>query len=345
MKTTDLDIFLTPSELAPLLKLTIQGLYKQLREADVETKLERNGRHRIYPREMRKFVDAKGYEIPKGVIALHIVKGGVGKTTLAHGLASRASAYGFKTLMVDLDQQANLSTSFGVFSRPKEDPTLLDVTTGSLNGEPVRVEDVVVPLTDFLHIIPANLTIANLDLLLITGNENIGTFFEQILEPIRDDYDLVFIDCPPSLSRVTFAAHCYADTILMPVNMDRFSIDGLELTLDHLSSLQKKYGLDPKLSIVINKFDARQKILGNAVIEALTNNYRDYLMESYISISKQIDNSIAANQCIWEAKASKNPALEDINNLLIEMFDLESWGSRRAKRVRQNHLSESFAHV
>jgi len=201
-----------------------------------------------------------------------------------------------------------------------------------------------IPIADYLHIIPSNLTIANLDLQLIHGNENIGKFFKDVFEPIRNDYDLIYVDCPPSLSRVTAAAHCFADRIIMPVNTDRFSIDGLELTLDHLTTLQKKFSVDPTLNIVINKFDARQKILGNAVIQALTSRYREYLLESYISISKQIDNSIAAHKCIWAEKPSKNQALQDINNLLIELFDLESWSNSK-KSATKNPYQEELANV
>lgn len=324
MKTIDLDLFVTPIELASLLKISVQALYKQLKENNIITK-NGNGRHKIYPLEMRRFLEIKKLFIPKSIIALHIVKGGVGKTTLVHALASRASAYGFRTLMIDLDQQANLTTSFGIYTEPKKDPTILDVIVGNK----YTIQDTIIPITDFLHIVPSNLNIANLDLQLIHGNENIGDFFNQLFEPVLSSYDLVFIDCPPSLSRVTAAAHCFANQILMPVNTDRFSIDGLELTLDHLATLQKKFPtLNTKLSIVINKFDARQKILGNAVIDALTNKYRDFLLESYISVSKQIDNNIAAHKSIWASTPSKNAALEDLNNLFTELFDLHIWGQR-----------------
>lgn len=324
MKANNVDLFITPTELASLLNCTVQGLYRQLKECSIET-IRNNGRHKIYPQEMRKYIQLKHFQVPKEVIALHIVKGGVGKTTIVHGLASRASMYGMRTLMLDLDQQANLSSTFGVYSEPKKDPTLLDVISGNFNGRKLSIEDTIVPITDYLHLIPSNLTIANLDMHLIQGSYNIATFFSNLIKPIKANYDVIFIDCPPALSRVTAAAHCFADRIMLPVNTDRFSIDGLELTMDHLSVIQKNFNVDPQLNIVINKFDARQKILGNAVIDALTSKYKDFLLESYISISKQIDNNIAAHKSIWASKPSKNPALEDLNNLLIEIFNLKSW--------------------
>ena len=130
---------------------------------------------------------------------------------------------------------------------------------------------------------------------------------------------------------MTSAAHCYADKILLPVNTDRFSLDGLELTLEHLALLQKKFRAKAELHVVINKFDARQK-LGFEVINELASEYREMLCEAYITVSKQIDNSIAANECLWSPQQGKNAALEDFNNLLIEVFQMKSWKEQMAGR-------------
>lgn len=341
MKKRDVDLFITPAEVASLLGLTVQGLHKQLKEKNINTKDTSDRFHKIYPSEMRKFLDLKKLPIPNEIDVIHLVKGGVGKTTLVHGLAARASVFGFRTLMIDLDQQSNLTTGFGVFSTPKEDPTLIDAVLKTFKGKSINIKDVVVPITEFLHIIPANLTIANLELLLITRNSNIGNFLEKLLEPIRDDYDLIFIDCPPVIARVSSIAHCYADRILLPVNTDQYSIDGLELTLDHLTNLRESFEVNPQLSIVINKFDARQKILGNVVIDALTSRYKQHLMQNHISISKQLDNMVALNKCIWSMKTAKNPALSNLNDLLIEMFDLKNqWGSRKNQELKPQLAGE-----
>ena len=331
MEEVNVDLFLQPKDLADALGITVQGVHKLLKEHHIESKMVNPRQRRIYPASVRQVAQLKGLPIPSGVVVVHLVKGGVGKTTLIHGLAARASAYGCRTLMIDLDQQANLSTSFGVYSRPKKDPSLLDVYVGHMNGKKVRIQDTVVKVTDFLHIIPANLTLANLDVSIVQGTENIGNLFDCMFKPIRKDYDLIFIDCPPSLSRVTSAAHCYADKILLPVNTDRFSLDGLELTLEHLALLQKKFRAKAELHVVINKFDARQK-LGFEVINELASEYREMLCEAYITVSKQIDNSIAANECLWSPQQGKNAALEDFNNLLIEVFQMKSWKEQMAGR-------------
>src|SRR4051812_12504103 len=102
MNTHELDLFLTPTKLAEILDLSVQTIYRQFKELNIETG-QAKGRRRLYPESMRKYLEAKNLFIPKAVVAVHVVKGGVGKTTITHALASRASAYGFKTLMIDLD--------------------------------------------------------------------------------------------------------------------------------------------------------------------------------------------------------------------------------------------------
>ena len=178
MEEVNVDLFLQPKDLADALGITVQGVHKLLKEHHIESKMVNPRQRRIYPASVRQVAQLKGLPIPSGVVVVHLVKGGVGKTTLIHGLAARASAYGCRTLMIDLDQQANLSTSFGVYSRPKKDPSLLDVYVGHMNGKKVRIQDTVVKVTDFLHIIPANLTLANLDVSIVQGTENIGNLFD-----------------------------------------------------------------------------------------------------------------------------------------------------------------------
>lgn len=327
MEHAPVDLFLTPKDIADLLGMTVQGVHKILKDQGIDSKVPNGRQHRIYPADFRRLIKNKNLPIPSHVIAIHLVKGGVGKTTMVHALASRASALGLRTLVLDLDQQANLSTSFGIYSRPKHDPTILDVHMGQMGSKKVRIQDAIVKVTDFLHVIPSNLSLANLDVAIIQGTENLGRLFSDMFKPVRNDYDLIFIDCPPSLSRVTSAAHCFASKILMPVNMDRFSLDGLDLTLDHVALLKKKFSAKAEVHVVINKFDARQK-LGFEIINQLTSEHKDILCETYISTSKQIDNSVAGGECLWNPSSGKNSALEDFHNLLVEIFALDRWKNR-----------------
>ncbi len=346
MENVTADLFLTPKDIGNLFGMTIQGVHKLLKENEIKSRSTQSKQHRIYPEAFRQLLKIKDLNLPNAVISVHLVKGGVGKTTLVHALASRASALGCKTLMIDLDQQANLTSSFGVQCRPKIDPTILDLYMGRMENKAVSAKDLIVKITPYLHIIPSNLSLANLDVAMIQGTENIGKFFADMFKPIRKDYDLIFIDCPPSLSRVTSAAHCFSDKIILPVNMDRYSLDGLDLTLDHLTVLSRKFKVAATLQVVINKFDARQK-LGYEIIGELNEQHKDILCETYVSVSKQIDNSVAANQCIWNPGLGKNFALDDFNNLLVEILGLKIWAERKsnsnAKKVSTSNSSPKEA--
>ena len=101
--------------------------------------------------------------------------------------------------------------------------------------------------------------------------------------------------------------------------------------------------------MVINKFDARQK-LGFEIINQLASEHKDMLCETYVSVSKQIDNSVAANECLWNPSSGKNSALEDFNNLLVEILGLATWKDRksvtaRGSSNRLNSRGESVANV
>ena len=321
-----LDLFITPTEVADVLNISVQAMYKQFKELNVQTTKEK-ARIKIYPSHMRDYLTKKQLPIPQSIVSLSIVKGGVGKTTLAHSLASRASAYGLKTLLIDLDQQANLTSSFGIYIDVDKEPTLVDMIRPPSRGK-ISIDQLVRKVTDFLHIIPSSMRLATLDSFFVTENVNLAKFFAQILAPIKNDYDLIFIDCPPALSRVTLAAHCFSDKVLMPVNVDRFSIDGLKLSLDNLTELSKAYDHEPELYIVVNKYDARNRILMDTVLGTLLTHYSDFLLNTTVSVSKKIDNMLAAHECVWSAGLTKNQVLIDLNNVFLELFELRRlWGN------------------
>lgn len=327
----DLGTYLLQKEVADLLGISPQAVSKILRENNIPTDEKGSRLLVVPPRSFEKLKSLRKLPPINRRIAVHIVKGGVGKTTLTHGLSARASSFGLKTLIVDLDQQGNLSHSFGIWPKVGEDPTLLNVYQGDFKGQAISVRDTITAITDFLHIVPANLTLANLDSALLMGNDNLGSIFSDMLAEVENDYDLILLDCPPALSKVTAAVHCYVDTIVMPVNADIFSIEGLQLTLDHLKNLKKSFKVDPKISIVLNKCHAQHKMTFE-VLNALHENYSEWLSDCFISSAKKIENSIANGQCIW-ADRTKNNALSDMHNYLCELLGLAVWKQKQTKRT------------
>ena len=120
------DGFLTPAELAEVLGgITIHGVYKALKAHNIQSSSTSTRRKKIPPLGVRKFLTERGFKYPNINVSFQIVKGGVGKTSLSYALALRASHYGARVLVIDLDQQGNLSRSFNVELKNK--PVWLNV--------------------------------------------------------------------------------------------------------------------------------------------------------------------------------------------------------------------------
>jgi cellulose biosynthesis protein BcsQ len=109
----------------------------------------------------------------------------------------------------------------------------------------------------------------------------------------------------------------------MPVNADAFSIEGLQLTHEHLGQMKKKFSAKPELKIVLNKFHAQHKMTLE-VLKALSDNFSEHLSEYFISATKQIENSLAEGRCVWTAR-NKNAALDDMHNFLVDLMGLDRW--------------------
>lgn len=319
---------LTAIELADALGITLQALHKYCKQNNLEGFVDKR---RLYlpPEVVRRLADARSLPLQKGIYASHLVKGGVGKTTLTSAIATRAASYGHRVLMIDLDQQGNLGASVGYFAQLKKNPTLFDLYLGGFNGQPIQAKDVVVELHPLLHLIPANLQNAGMDIAIIQNSDNLATLLKKLLAPIAGSYDLIFIDCPPSLSPVTRAACLYADRIILPITPDQFALDGLNYTMEHLVKLYEKFPHDPELHVVINKFDARSK-LSFGVVDSIQKTYPDTLCEGYVSINKDIDNAHAQRVNIWGYATKKSSIKEDIDSLVRELLGLSEWKQQTA---------------
>ena len=324
-----LELTVTPKDLADLLRITPQALHKFLKEHDIDTKVGNTRFHKIRPHQVRKIIEIRGLSYPNMVIDLHNVKGGVGKSTCTHALATRAAAWGAKVLMVDLDQQANLTSSFGIHGHPNQFPTILDIHKGMFKGREVQIRDAILELNDNLHLIPSNLGMANIDTIMSMDSElNVGAFFDLMFGTLRNEYDFIFFDSPPALSKLTTAAHLYSDLILMPVEPDKFSIDGLELNFETIFRLKQRFGTESETKIFINKYDARPKIDFLIASELAKTDYAENMCESAVRYASGLKAAIAEGKCVWNAD-KKNPALEDLNSLFLEISGLdEKWNSK-----------------
>ncbi len=187
------------------------------------------------------------------IIAVVNQKGGVGKTTTAVNLTAALHDLGLKVLLCDFDPQANASSGFGVDKR-KIKHSIYDVV---ING--VKPEQAIVH-TKFGDVLPSHADLAGAGVELISA-EHRERQLGHALQEIKDQYDLIFIDCPPSLELLTLNALCAAEGILVPVQCEYYALEGLSDLMATLRMVKRK--INPRLEIfgvALTMFDGRTNI-------------------------------------------------------------------------------------
>lgn len=184
------------------------------------------------------------------VIAVVNQKGGVGKTTSAVNLTAALHELGLKVLLCDFDPQANATSGMGVDKR-KIKHSVYDVVIGGVNAKDAIVS------TKFGDVLPAASDLAGATVELITTQHR-ERQLDMALAEMKRQYDVIFIDCPPSLELLTLNGLCAADSILVPVQCEYFALEGLSDLMATLRMVKKK--LNPRLEIfgvALTMFDGR----------------------------------------------------------------------------------------
>ncbi|MCI5545763.1 MAG: AAA family ATPase [Clostridiales bacterium] len=193
------------------------------------------------------------------IIAVSNQKGGVGKTTTSVNLAACVAEKGKRVLLVDIDPQGNASSGLGVAERT---PSVYDVLLGEESaGAAVRKTEF-----DNLSVLPSDMALAGAEIELVAIPER-ETLLRKSLEAVRDQYDYIFIDCPPSLSLLTLNAMTAADSVLIPIQCEYYALEGVGQLMNTLQLVKKR--LNPALEIegvVLTMLDGRTN-LGLQVVQ------------------------------------------------------------------------------
>ena len=225
------------------------------------------------------------------IISITNQKGGVGKTSTAINLSASIAAAEYKTLLIDIDPQANSSSGLGV---EQNDPSIYEVLMGMEEIE----ESIQSTYMPYLDIIPANINLVGAEVELVNLEKREYRLNEQ-MKKLNEKYDYIFIDCPPSLGLLTLNALTASESVIIPVQCEYFALEGLGQLLNTINLVRKN--LNPELSIegvLLTMFDRRLK---------LSHQVRDEVIKYF---GEKVFNSIIyRNVRISEAPSHQKPVL------------------------------------
>ncbi len=210
------------------------------------------------------------------IITVSNQKGGVGKTTTAINISASLAAFDKQVLLVDVDPQANASSGVGI------DINNLDKSIYEVLIDELPIEKAILPTEmPLLHLLPSHINLVGAEIEMVNFNER-EKVLKSKLDKIKDNFDYVIIDCPPSLGLLTLNALTAADSVLIPVQCEYYAMEGLVQLLNTISIVRQN--TNPKLDIegvLLTQFDSRLR-LSAQVVEEIKKHFKDMTFNTLI---------------------------------------------------------------
>lgn len=222
---------------------------------------------------------------PLHTIAIINQKGGVGKSTTTVNLAAALGKQGRKVLIVDFDPQGNSTSGIGV---DKEGLTqcIYDALLHDVPAEEL-IHDT---MSDRVYIIPATIQLAGAEIELVSAMAR-ETRLKDLLEPVKDEFDFIFIDCPPSLGLLTINALAAADSVLIPIQCEYYALEGVTKLLESMRMVKGRINKDLETyGVLMTMFDSRTS-LSNQVVEEVQNYFGDVAFKTCIPRSVKVSEA------------------------------------------------------
>lgn len=255
------------------------------------------------------------------VLAILNQKGGIGKTTSVRNIGKILSDRGKKVLLIDMDQQGNLTSSFGIDKRELQ-LTIHDLMLNAANKDfSINIKDVILNI-DNIDLVPSNIKLARADYKFgnIRGREYL---LKEVLKDVEFDYDYCLIDCPPNLGIITDNALTASNKVLVPMKAEKFALEGISDLLDTVEDIQKFYNKDLEISgVFLNQLKLRTN-LHEVLSEEIKEYFGDKLLKTAIRDSIKIAEASALNKSITEY-APRSTGADDFHALVEELIEREA---------------------
>ncbi|MGO4928246.1 ParA family protein [Fundicoccus sp. Sow4_D5] len=228
------------------------------------------------------------------MISIGNQKGGVGKTTTTVNLGAALAQLGKKVLIIDSDSQGNATSGLGV-ERGQVNKSLYEIL---VDQEPL--ENCILPTSsENLDIVPSTISLAAAELELVNVKDR-ELRLKEAVNPIRDKYDYILVDCPPSLGQLSINAFTASDTILIPVQAEYYALEGLSQLLNTIRLVQKSYNRQFRIEgVLITMLDARTN-LGYEVVEEVRKYFREKVYKTIISRNIRLSEAPSYGQSVLD---------------------------------------------
>lgn len=313
---------MTAKEAAEFLGISPRQVYKRLIEAELPFMRSGSTVYFGYPTARQLF----RLSLSPKAMSFQIVKGGTGKTSLACAVAVRANLYGLRVLCIDLDQQGNLTNSFGVDAESV--PVMVDIL-----AEGYSYEEAITRVYPGMDVLASRIENALLDDVIKLKRLKLDQVYKTPFTKLKEKYDLIVIDCPPNLGQSVAAVTLAVDQVMAPVVPESYALSGLKATRNAISELEENYNTKICLSVTVNKHNPRALLSPDA----------KHMLQGFpvVHVSTEFPDAIARGESLFDTLKSSQ-AKRDVDKLTRVILGIDKHAFANKNMESSTNVEESF---